>query len=44
MLKQARLKFWLSAMDAIALAGGFGSTAYLWCVARASGCVDWDSP
>jgi hypothetical protein len=38
------LPLWLFAMDVVALLGGFGSRAYLWCVERASDCTDWGTP
>lgn len=36
-----RLRFWLAVSDLLARLGLFGSRLYLWCVLRASDCVDW---
>jgi hypothetical protein len=40
----ARLRFWLLAMDVIALCGGFGSRAYSFAVGKAGDATDWGEP
>lgn len=41
MMRRARLQFWLLAMDACHAVGLFGRAPYLFCVERASDCIDW---
>lgn len=39
-----RLRFWLAALDAICLCGGYGTPLYLWAVGKASDATDWGEP
>ena len=41
LLRALRQRAWLLAMDALALAGLFGSRPYLYAVERASAATDW---
>lgn len=41
-VRKLQLKFWLLAMDAVALCGGFGSNAYHFAIRRAALCIDTD--
>lgn len=40
-MRQLRLRFWLAALDALSIAGLFGSRPYLWAIGKASNCTDW---
>lgn len=42
-MKPRRLAFWLACLDVLSWLGLFGERPYLWCLERASDCIDWSS-